>query len=277
MRNITASLLNINQAKLTIDVLEKLARLSADDWAVQMILVDNGSDADQLKELSTWCLGNRNRFEEVLLIAASRNLGATGGRNIALKLASADRIMILDNDVVLPEDSNWLRTLWRRMDDHPQAGIVGPMLVFADHPDIVKGAGIGLTDRGRVGYLFRAEPVGQIPPTQVEVIAAPAACWLVRRPAQSTVGLFSEEFYPMQYWDVDFCVRLGLAGWKILCDRSVKIKHIENVTTRNLQDHPYARVAVRHGMQFRQKWAAILPQIATISEDEIYWGPVPKS
>jgi len=276
MRNLTASLLNINQARMTIDVLEKLARLSAEDWAVQMILVDNGSDADQLMELSTWFQGNKNRFEETLLVAASRNLGAMGGRNLALKLASADRIMILDNDVVLPDDSTWLHTLWQRMDDNPQAGIVGPMLVFADHPDIVQGAGIGLTERGRVGYLFRAEPVGRIPPTQVEVVASPAACWLMRREAQRTVGLFSEEFYPMQYWDVDFCVRLGLAGWKTLCDRSVNIKHIENVTTRNLQDHPYARVAVRHGIQFRKKWASILPQIATMAEDEIYWGPVPR-
>ena len=76
--------------------------------------------------------------------------------------------------------------------------------------------------------------------------------------------------------DVDFCVRLGLAGWKILCDCSVGIAHIGNVTTRSLKDHPYARVAVRHGMQFREKWADVLPKIATIAEDDIYWGPIPR-
>ena len=43
IRNLTASLLNINQAQLTIAVLTKLAQLAAQDWVVQLILVDNGS------------------------------------------------------------------------------------------------------------------------------------------------------------------------------------------------------------------------------------------
>jgi GT2 family glycosyltransferase len=276
MRRLTASLLNLNEAQLTINVLDRLASLSAQGWALQLILVDNGSRAEQVRRLSDWCLANKDRFAEMLFLAASRNLGANGGRNVALKLASAGRILILDNDVILPDDSGWLETLWQRLENDPKVGIVGPMLVFADYPDIVQGAGIGLAERGRVGYLNRGQPLESLPPTPVEVVASPSACWLVRREAQQAVGLLSDEFYPMQYEDVDFCVRLILAGWKILCDRSVSIKHIENVTTRNLQDHPYARVSVRHGMQFREKWADLLPRIATITEDEIYWGPIPR-
>jgi GT2 family glycosyltransferase len=276
MRYLTASLLNINETQMTINVLEKLACLSGEDWAVQLIVVDNGSRDDQIRQLSDWFSANRDCFEDTLFVAAFRNLGANGGRNVALRLASNNRILILDNDVILPDDSAWLEALWQGMENDHQIGIVGPMLVFADHPDIVQGAGIGLTDRGRVAYLNRAEPVDRMTPTQVEVVASPAACWLIRREAQQAVGLFSDEFYPMQYWDVDFCVRLVLSGWKILCDRSVRMKHIENVTTRNLKDHPYARVSVRHGMQFRKKWADVLPKIATITEDEIYWGPIPR-
>lgn len=276
MRYLTASLLNIDESQLTINVLEKLACLSQEDWAIQLILVDNGSRDDEIQQLWDWILASKDYFADVLFVTAFRNLGANGGRNVALRLASNNRILILDNDVILPDDSGWLNALWQRMENDPQIGIVGPMLVFADYPDIVQGAGIGLTDRGRVAYLNRAELVDSVAPTQVEVVASPAACWLIRREAQQAVGLFSDEFYPMQYWDVDFCVRLVLAGWKILCDRSVRIEHIENVTTRNLKDHPYARVSVRHGMQFRKKWANILPKIATISEDDIYWGPVPR-
>ena len=276
MRRLTASLLNIDQAQLTINVLDKLARLSTLGWDIQMILVDNGSEHDQVRQLSEWFSAARGQFAELLFIIASRNLGANGGRNVALKLAQADQILILDNDLILPDDPGWLETLWQRMEDLPHAGIVGPMLVFSDHPEIVQGAGIGLTARGRVGYLNRGQGIDSIAPIPVQVVASPAACWLVRREAQQSVGLLSDEFYPMQYWDVDFCVRLGLAGWKILCDRSVRIQHIENVTTRNLKDHPYARVAVRHGLQFREKWADILPQLATITDQDIYWGPIPR-
>ncbi|MBN1219957.1 MAG: glycosyltransferase [Anaerolineae bacterium] len=276
MRELTVSLLNINQAQLTIDVLNKLAWLPAETWSVQLILLDNGSDREQIQQLSDWFFANKERFSEVMWINASHNLGANGGRNIALKLAWGDSILILDNDVVLPDDPDWLDTLWQRMDNDVKIGIIGPMLVFNDYPNIVQGAGIGLTDRGRVGYLNRAKPVDQILPQLLTVVASPAACWLVRREAQQAVGLFADEFYPMQYWDVDFCVRLGQAGWKIVCDCSVRIKHIENVTTRNLKEHPYARVSARHGMRFREKWSHILPQIATITEEDIYWGPIPR-
>lgn len=277
MRNLTISLLNINEAQLTINVLDILARLSTEDWAVQLILVDNGSREDQIQQLSDWFSANIDHFSEVLLVTAFRNLGVCGGRNLALKLASCDRILILDNDLVLPDDSRWLDTLWLRMEEDPQISIVGPMLVFDDYPDIVQGAGIGLTDQGRVGYLDRARPVSSVSPTPIVVVGTPAACWLLRREAQQAVGLFSDEFYPMQYEDIDFCVRLGQAGWKILCDRTVRIRHIGNVTTRNLDDHPYARMAVRHGMRFRDKWSDILPQIATITEEDIYWGSVPRA
>jgi GT2 family glycosyltransferase len=274
MYQLTASLLNIDEAALTIDVLGKLANLSDQGWRVQLILVDNGSRAGELQTLHAWFLTNKGRFAEALFVMASGNLGCTGGRNVAFKLASSDRILILDNDVILPDGAAWLEGLWRRMDADPHVGIVAPMLVFAEHSDIIQAAGIGLTKRGRVGFLKRAEAVTRVRPDLIEVLAAPTACCLVRREAQQAVGFFSEDYYPVQFEDLDLCVRLRLAGWKVLCDRSIRVKHIENVTTRNLRDHPFARLTVRHGMRFKEKWADVIPELATITEDDIYWGPI---
>jgi GT2 family glycosyltransferase len=192
-----------------------------------------------------------------------------------LKLAAHDRILILDNDVVLPEDPDWLNRLWEGLEQDAHIGIIGPMLVFARHPEWVQATGIGLTDRGRVGYLNRAARVENIAPRHLQVAASPSACWLVRKQAQQSVGLFSEEFNPGHYEDVDFCLGLGRAGWKIVCDCRVRVKHIENVTSRNLKGDSYTRVAVQNWIKFREKWAELLPQLASISEDQIYWGPIP--
>jgi GT2 family glycosyltransferase len=100
--NLTASLLNINQAELTINVLNKLARLSANNWDVQMILVDNGSPDDQLRQLTDWFLANKGCFSQMLFIGASQNPGANGGRNTVFKLASAPRILVLDTMLFCP-------------------------------------------------------------------------------------------------------------------------------------------------------------------------------
>jgi GT2 family glycosyltransferase len=270
-RELTVSLLNIDQAALTVQVLEPLAALADDGWRVRLILVDNGSRADELTVLQAWMWANRSRFEEALFVSSSRNLGSTGGRNLALKLAATDRLLVLDNDVILPAGAAWLAALWQRMDREPQAGIVAPMLVFADRPDVVQATGIGLTREGRVGYLNRNRPAAALSADPLEVVAAPAACWLVRREAQQAVGLFSDEYYPVQYEDVDLCVRLRLAGWKVICEPGVRIRHIENVTSRNLKGHPFARLTVRNGMTFKQKWSDVLPRLATIDLDDISW------
>ena len=200
-------------------------------------------------------------------------LGATGGRNLAFQLASKDQILILDNDVVLPDESAWLEKLSRRMDAESQAGIVAPMLVFAEAPDTVQATGIGLTKQGRVGHLNRNRAATSLAPTPIDVLAAPTACWLLRREAQQAVGLFSDMYYPVQYEDVDLCIRLHVAGWKTVCDRAVRIRHIEHVTTRNLEEYPFARLTVRNGVSFKDKWADLLPKIATMTHEEISWNP----
>jgi len=276
VNSLTVGVLNLNEASLTIDVLDKVALLPKAGWDTQLIVVDNGSADDEVQCLADWFLVNRSPFAEALLIAASRNLGCAGGRNVILKLAAGEAFLFLDNDVILPDNPEWLTILWQDLQADPNVAIVGPMLVFSDYPAIVQAAGIGLTSRGRVGYLHRGDPVEMVPAMSVQVGISPSACWLLRPEAQRTIGLFAEEFDPAQYEDVDFCVRLGLGGWKIICNCSVKIAHIENVTTRNIPEHPFARLTVRNAIQFREKWASVLPQIATIREEEIYWGPIPR-
>jgi len=276
MRYLTVGLLNIDQAELTINILQKLALLADEGWSVQLILVDNGSTEAQLQLLSPWLQKNSKKFSELLFVNAFQNLGATGGRNVILKLATADHLLFLDNDVILPDDPGWLNGLWQHMADDPHIGIIGPAIVFADYPDIVQVAGIGLTRRGQAGYLYRGDPVTRLPAAPQEVAILPSTCWLVRREAQQATGLFSDEYYPHAYEDIDFCVRLGLAGWKIICDYRIHLKHLEHVTSANLKEHPFARLMVRQAIRFREKWADILPEIGTLTPDDIYWGPIPK-
>jgi len=268
---LTVSLLNIDRAALTIQVLESLAALSGEGWLIQLVLVDNGSGADELTMLRDWVAAERSRFEDVVFVESPENLGVSGGRNLAFARASHDRLLILDNDVVLPAGPHWLTQLAQTMEMEPLSGIVAPMLVFADRPDTVQATGIGLTTTGRVGYLNRNRLAASIATTLIDVVAAPAACWLVRRDAQQAVGSFSEMYHPMQYEDVDFCLRLRVAGWKVVCDPGVRIAHIENVTTRSLTGHAFARTSVRNAMLFREKWSDLLPEVATLTEDDISW------
>lgn len=274
MPSLTVGTMNLNQAAMTVQLLDQVIQLSEAGWDIQLIVVDNGS-AD-IHELAEWFRVNNGRFVDTLFVVSSRNLGATGGRNVILKLSAGEAILCLDNDIILPANPEWLNALWQRLEADPEVAIVGPMLVFSDYPEIVQAAGSGLTAFGRVGFLHRGDPVEMVPATQVEVVTMPSACWLIRTKAQRAVGLFSDEYYPMQYEDVDYTVRLWQKGWKIVCDRGVRIVHIEHVTAKNLPGHPYERLNARNAMRFREKWADVLPELATIQQKDIYWGPIPR-
>jgi GT2 family glycosyltransferase len=276
MPSLTVGILNLNQTDMTAQMLDQVAELPEAGWDIQLIVVDNGSARNEVVRLTDWFLSNRNRFVESIFVGISRNLGCAGGRNVILKLAAGDAYLFLDNDLILPDSSEWLAILWQDLQADPYIAIVGPMLVFSDYPEIVQAAGSGLTDRGRVGYLLRGEPVETIPETAIQVGVSPSACWLVRPEAQRAIGWFSEEFDPAQYEDMDFCVRLGLEGWKIVCDRGVRVVHREHVTTRGIPGHPFERLNARNAMRFREKWADVLPQLATIQQQDIYWGPIPR-
>jgi GT2 family glycosyltransferase len=272
VRRLSVGVLNLDRADLTLDVLTRLAALNGDVWAVETIVVDNGSREEDAARLAAWCRAHDGRFASLLLVRALRNLGVGGGRNVCFHLYTGERLLFLDNDVVLPEDPRWLEALWETMDGDPALGLVAPVMVFADRPDVVQSAGIGLTERGRVGYLHRGDPLRTLARDLRPVVSAPAACWLLRRETQAQVGFFSEEYYPMHYQDVDYTMTILEAGWKIACDRRVTLRHIGNVTTRNLKDHSYARTAVRHAMVFREKWGHRLPALATLIDKDISWA-----
>lgn len=268
--------MNLEQAALTTAVIASLAGLRSRSWRTQLVLVDHGSGARDLERLRAGVAEHRNHFDDVVFLDAGRNLGAAAGRNRILERSEGSRILILDNDLELENDLAWLEGLWGDLDDDPSLAIAGPTLVFARYPELVQAAGIGLTRLGRVAYLHRGEPVDAVPRTPVRVLASPAACWLVDRGIQREVGLFPEIYYPMQYWDVDYCMQLHEAGYGVLCDRRHRVRHIVNVTTRAMGDRVFARTAVRHGMIFRERWGHRLEQVADVEDDDVYWGPVPR-
>ena len=276
MRSLTIGLVNIDQSELTIAMMENLAGLPKDRWNPQLIVIDNGSARAEVDALRKWVERNQARFGDTVLVATGENLGASGGRNLILQRARGERILILDNDLLLPQDFGWLDALWQDLDDDDQLAIAGPMLVFATHPTVVQAVGIGLTKLGRVGYLYRGDAVDRVPSTPTRVVASPAACWLMNAAAQRKVGLFPQMYHPMQYWDVDYCMQLREAGFAILCDPRIRISHIGNVTTRAHGNREFARTAVRHGMIFRERWRHVLQEIDAIDDCDIYWGPIPR-
>jgi GT2 family glycosyltransferase len=89
----------------------------------RVVLVDNGSQ-DETVELV------RVRYPSVRLLSSTVNRGYAGAINAGYALTRSRHVIISNADVVFPSGS--MSRLCDYLDQHPEAGVVGPQLVFSD-------------------------------------------------------------------------------------------------------------------------------------------------
>lgn len=215
------------------------------DVAVQVIVVDNGSDPAAV-------VGD----PRVQLVRSDRNLGVGGGRNLGVAAGSGPFVCFLDSDARLLPDT--LGLLLAPMHADLTVGLTAP--VYTDQrPEASAGVAPNFTDKVRRALnrtdVYSAAP-GQGVGDSWDVDFAIGACQLFRREAFDTVGGLdaSSTFGPE---DVDFCLRLGQAGLRTVQVAAARCEHPPRRAFRGLATRRGLRHAVavlRH--LWRHRWAS---------------------
>lgn len=91
----------------------------------ELIFVDNDS-----RDESRNYLRAAAQKGEFILLESPINLGYGQGNNLGARRARGRYLLIMNPDIVLAEDS--LQKLVDYMDAHPQVGVMGPKLIYAD-------------------------------------------------------------------------------------------------------------------------------------------------
>ena len=109
----------------------------------------------------------------------------------------------------------------------PYIGVAGAKLVYASgaiqHAGIGVGGGEGTTHSGR--GLFRSDLWRWLELTR-DVSAVTGACLAIRRELFLELSGFDEHF-PVNYNDVDLCLRARAAGYRVIVDTSAVLRHDE--------------------------------------------------
>ncbi len=154
---------------------------------------------------------------DVTLIEPATNLGYAGGANLGALGSDSDWLFFLNPDAVAAEDC--LSSLLDAAGD-ADVGAVGAQVLL---PDGRVNAGdnplhiSGLSWSGRYGEAHEAGP-----PRDVAVVSGAAV--LVRTAAWEALGGLAEEFF-LYYDDVDFAVRLQIAGWRVVFQPAAIVEH----------------------------------------------------
>jgi GT2 family glycosyltransferase len=218
------------------------------------IIVDNDSRDDE-----TFAYFDELKSEGMQILKHSGTFNFSAMNNRAVELASSELIALINNDIVVL-NPNWLDEMVREL-LRPNVGIVGAKLLWEN--DFVQHAGVLLGQHGLAGHIgnhWHTDDAGYFGMNQRVrgVSAVTAACLLCRKEAYLAVGGLNENDLPVNFNDVDFCLRIGKTGKRILWTPHAYLRHLESASRgKDLLPSQQARFE-REKNYIRQHWASIL-------------------
>ena len=211
---------NWNGADVLGDCLDAL--LGQTTPATEVIVVDNGS-TDGSADLA------RRHAVGAQVIALDTNRGFAAAVNRGIAAATAEHVVLLNNDAVA--DPGMLEALvaTRRATGAPIVGAV----ILDQTGDRVDSAGDGLTSWGLPVPGHRGDDPSVLPDGDVEIVSACAGAALYDRSLFERIGDFDEDFFAY-FEDVDLSLRARLAGESVWLSRAALVRHRQGHTSARL-------------------------------------------
>ena len=201
---------------------------------LEIIIVENNSTERETFEYYRKL--SQSNEENIRLVRWRKGFNYSAINNYGVSFARGDYFLFLNNDVRGTISTDWL-TEMLGVCQRPDVGAVGAKLYYPDNKVQSAGIVIGIggiagsmfvdLPRGRGGYMHKAS-------IMQDLSAVTAACMLVKREAFEKAGGFTEEL-AVAFNDVDFCLKIGQCGYRIVYDPYAELYHDES-RTRGAED-----------------------------------------
>ena len=216
-------------------------RLGAD---VELVLVDNASPDDTADLFAEWA-------DRATVLALPENRNFAGGYNAGAAAARGDVLVLLNNDTIVPVGA--LDQLADQARDET-VGLVGCRLVYPD--GTLQHGGFGwraVRDGGITPFHLFHHEAADLPAAAgiYDLDSVTGACVAIRRELFTDHGGFDEGF--VNGWeDVDLCLRLRVAGLRVVYRGDVAVVHAEGQTSGGHYGSD------NNVVRFEQRWLSAL-------------------
>jgi hypothetical protein len=216
----------------------------------EILVVDNAS-FDGCEEMV------RSEFPHVLFIQSEHNLGFAAANNLAFARSSGRNVLFLNPDTEILGAA--IQELVSALECLPDAGMVGARLLNSDgslQTTCITAIPIILNQTLNSRYLRRTFPRWKIwgmraffenntAPVPVEAISG--ACMLARREVIHRVGGFRTDYF-MYAEDMDLCVTIAQAGWKIYYVSDAAIVHHAGGSSASREESNFSNIMLRQSL-----------------------------
>ena len=206
----------------------------------EIVLIDNWSTSP---ETAAW-LATLAPEKRIRIMRIEERFNYSRINNQAAQQLDCDYFLFMNNDIFVKQQ-NWLRLMVDEALADPTVGVVGIKLLYPNgkvqHAGVVLGVG-GVADhafrfaeQSERGYSFRAV-------CAQELSAVTAACLLCRADAFREVGMFDEDKLSVAFNDVDLCLKIRRAGFRVIYTPAALVEHHESLSRgSDLADHHRSR------------------------------------
>jgi O-antigen biosynthesis protein len=186
--------------------------------------------------------------------------------NFAVRHCDSPYLLFLNNDTEVT-NAEWLTSMLE-FAQHKAIGAVGAKLLYPD--GTIQHAGVILGIGGIAGhshrYMAEHSPgyFGQLNVTR-NYSAVTAACLLTRREVFETVGGFNEDL-AVAFNDVDFCLEVRRAGYRIVYTPYARLYHYESASRGS-------DTTIENAGRFRAEIAYMLAKWGTVLQHDPCYNP----
>lgn len=221
----------------------------------EILVVDNGSD--DAKTLSY--LYSLSTNPKIRVIRDDRPFNYSSLNNAAVAQAKGEIIALLNNDIEVISPA-WLS----EMVSHalrPGVGAVGAKLWYPN--DTLQHGGVTLGVGGVAAHAHRLMPkghygyMGRAALTQ-SFSAVTAACLVIRKSIYQQLGGLNEVELAVGYNDVDFCLRLRVAGYRNVWTPMAELYHHESATRGSDETEVNKARLDTEVAYMKQRWGTLL-------------------
>jgi GT2 family glycosyltransferase len=226
---ISAVVVNFRRPELTVACLNSIrAALDRLGRPAELIVLENGSGDDSLERL--------RELEGIEIIVLRVNVGFAAAMQVGFERARGAWILMLKNDATIEPDG--AVELLRAGEHERGVGSVAAQMRFAQAPEVINAAGIGVDWLGVSFERRLGDPVAAGEQEPVEVFGAHGGAALHRREMLQEVGGFDPSFF-FGLDDVDLAWRARMAGWRTLYAPAAVVHHANAGTATHASDFKY--------------------------------------
>jgi GT2 family glycosyltransferase len=250
-----------------IDFIElQLALFSAHDIGSAVEILYVLDDPPRRRDAQALAASAHARFGiPFRLLILSQNLGFAPANNVGLRAAAGDYVCFMNSDV-FPITPDWPALLAARLEQNPDIGVIGPLLLFEDGS--IQHRGMFFRKLPMFGNWhfpqhvqkgWRIEEGGLVRP-----LAITGACMMLRRDLALDVGGMNEAYAIGDFEDSDLCMTLRGRGLSPAVDLDVRMHHLERKSQATSAEPWRVNLTLYNAWTHERRWAKELESLAAV-------------